>query len=825
MEGSEKTITDQLVGGADKAGDKAGKESGKGFMSGWKGIVTAAAAAGLGAAFMSAFSGQIEKGDALNKLNATLDLTGPEAERAGAVAGNLYSAGMGEGMGDVTTAVDAVMSSMSGMRNASEADLEAITGQAMALADGFGVDVTEAVSTAGVMMNNGLAPDAEAAMDLITASMQNVPAAMRGEILPVMDEYSKHFAGLGIDGPQALGLIVAASENGAIGMDKMGDSLKEFQVRAGNLDDTGAQEAMEGLGLNAEKMASQISKGGPAAQDAMSQVVGALQKIEDPGEQAAAAIALFGAPLEDMGIDTIPAFLDSLSGVPGGMGDVNGAAAEFTAQMQSGPGVALDQLQRAVSAAFGSFLTVAMPAIQGLAGFISENHWVIGALATAIAVVLVPAMIGWVAQIWAANAALLANPITWIVVAIGALVAAIIWVATQTTFFQDVWAAVWGFIQSAIAAAGAFIQSVLTAISAWWTVTWTRIQATAAAVWSGITTLIGGAINGVRSVIQSVLTAIGAWWLTKWTQIRATASAVWSGIRTLIGGAINGVRSVIQSVLSAISSAWSSVWNAVRSVAASIWSAITGVIRNGITGARSVIQSVLSAISSVWRSVWSGIQSVARSIWSGITGTIRNAISGVRSIISSVLGAIRGVWSSGWNGIKSLASSAWRGITGVFSGAVGWFRSTFGGIANAIRGPFISAFNGVARAWNNTVGSFSFTVPGWVPGVGGKGWSAPKIPMLATGGVVTKPTLAVIGEGAESEAVLPLSVLDRMLATGGAPEPSGGGGMVVQGPLVQLSDVRMDSDNRVKQLSQDLWNRANRGNRARGRIDLGGATA
>ena len=43
----------------------------------------------------------------------------------------------------------------------------------------------------------------------------------------------------------------------------------------------------------------------------------------------------------------------------------------------------------------------------------------------------------------------------------------------------------------------------------------------------------------------------------------------------------------------------------------------------------------------------------------------------------------------------------------------------------------------------------------------------PNIPMLAEGGVVTGPTLAMIGEGNESEAVIPLSKLNTMMQGGG----------------------------------------------------------
>lgn len=78
------------------------------------------------------------------------------------------------------------------------------------------------------------------------------------------------------------------------------------------------------------------------------------------------------------------------------------------------------------------------------------------------------------------------------------------------------------------------------------------------------------------------------------------------------------------------------------------------------------------------------------------------------------------------------------------------------GVADTITAAFRVAFNFIADAWNNTVGKLSFKAPSWIPGIGGKGWDVPNIPKLAAGGIVTKPTLALIGE-AGPEAVVPLS--------------------------------------------------------------------
>ena len=84
------------------------------------------------------------------------------------------------------------------------------------------------------------------------------------------------------------------------------------------------------------------------------------------------------------------------------------------------------------------------------------------------------------------------------------------------------------------------------------------------------------------------------------------------------------------------------------------------------------------------------------------------------------------------------------------------------GYLNTVMGFYKSIFNGIASLWNNTIGKLSFTIPSWVPGLGGKGFSVPQIPMLADGGIVTGPTLAMIGEQGP-EAVVPL---DRGMGMG-----------------------------------------------------------
>lgn len=111
-----------------------------------------------------------------------------------------------------------------------------------------------------------------------------------------------------------------------------------------------------------------------------------------------------------------------------------------------------------------------------------------------------------------------------------------------------------------------------------------------------------------------------------------------------------------------------------------------------------------------------------------------NKFEGFRNIVDSVFSFIK-------NGVKA-------GIDGITS------------YLQFVLGIYKSIFNGIASLWNNTFGKLSFKVPGWVPGIGGKGFDVPDIPMLAEGGIVTQPTLALIGERG-AEAVIPLSKMNQ----------------------------------------------------------------
>lgn len=143
--------------------------------------------------------------------------------------------------------------------------------------------------------------------------------------------------------------------------------------------------------------------------------------------------------------------------------------------------------------------------------------------------------------------------------------------------------------------------------------------------------------------------------------------------------------------------------------------------------------------------------------------TFRNIVNGafnaVKSVASAVLSFFTGTLWPGiqraWNGISSGIATAKDKIVGSFNAVISFAKSVpgkiggfFKGIGSAVAAPFQAAFQAIKNAWNNTVGGKGFSVPGWVPGLGGKDF---RIPYFHTGGIVPgglgSETLAVLRAG------------------------------------------------------------------------------
>lgn len=610
---------DDVAGSAERAGGGL-KSMFSGLDSGTKKLAgLAAGAAGVGGA-MELMGKSMEQGKVGSKLAASFGESAEEAKRYGEVAGDLYAGGVGDSMDSIREAVSAVGGSFGSLDTMGGARLEQLTTKAAGFAEIFDQDVSGSVQAASQLMQNGLAGSADEAFDMLTRGMQEVSVGMRDELPEILNEYGTNFRALGFDGKDAFNLLISASQGGAIALDKTGDALKEFTILGSDMSKS-SQETYEAIGLNAQEMSDKVAQGGAGAQEALQATAAGLLEITNPSERASAAIALFGAPLEDLSVDQIPGFLAGLAGADDVMGDFTGSLdgsidvlndnagsafetfkrgleqnvtsmlgdnvipllGNFTGALEENEGSALAAVAgmtgmggaiAGFETAQGAFDSVKEGAIGLKDGFVSAKDTAVGMAdsvkkgVTAVKDFDVASKLSSATtKIWsgiqlAFNVIMSANPLMLIVIGIGLLVAAVVLIATKTTWFQTIWDAVWGGITATwdwvwgkLQEGFAYLKDgfgaigdKVTQVKDWIVGKWDELV--------GFITGLPGRIAAVASGMwQSVVDAAGGakdWVVGKWDEmigfvtglpgrISSAVSGMWDGVKEAFKGALNWI--------------------------------------------------------------------------------------------------------------------------------------------------------------------------------------------------------------------------------------------------------------------------------------------
>lgn len=247
-----------------------------------------------------------------------------------------------------------------------------------------------------------------------------------------------------------------------------------------------------------------------------------------------------------------------------------------------------------------------------------------------------------------------------------------------------------------------------------------------------------------------------------WLSKNGNAAKILAGVLAICAGGML-VLSVGTKVVTAAQTAWSVV---TKIAAGAQWALNAALNANPISLIILAIVALVAGLVLLYKKNET-VRKIVQAVWGGIKTAIGATVSWFQNtawpVIRTVIGLIAAYYRTLWGAVKT----AWGGIKSAVSAVVGWFKNTawpaiekvadlFAGVWDTIAGAAKAAFNGIASVWNSTVGKLSFRAPDWVPGIGGKGWDVPDIPMLAAGGIVTRPTLALVGERGP-EAVVPLA--------------------------------------------------------------------
>lgn len=250
---------------------------------------------------------------------------------------------------------------------------------------------------------------------------------------------------------------------------------------------------------------------------------------------------------------------------------------------------------------------------------------------------------------------------------------------------------------------------------------------------------------------------------------------------------------VLKPILFILWDAWCTVVDNIVKVTMALW---TNCIAPVVQFLGECLKKVVDGLSEIWQAWKPTIEKIGEilvGIWNtclkpvvnwlgnefiqafrNIGNYIKPILDSLKTMFGGLVDFIVGVFTGNWQ-------KAWQGVQNIFKGI-------FNGLEAIAKKPInyiISAVNSMIKGLNK------IKLPNWVPGLGGKGINIPTIPMLARGGIIDSPTIAMVGD-AGKEAVMPLEnntgwitdlaskVADRMPRSGGSSDNSYTGDLILQ---------------------------------------------
>ncbi|MFY0742158.1 phage tail tape measure protein [Solibacillus silvestris] len=462
----------------------------------FKGIAVAAkatAATGLTALAASVGSTVLEMDESFNRLQAQTGAGAETMKEFEATAKEVFSAGYGDGFGDVTSAIANIKQNMHGLNSG---ELQSMTKDAMAFTKIFDEDINDVTRASNNMMSS-FGITAKQSMDMFTAGSQR-GLNFSKEMLDNVAEYSPLFGEMGYSAEEYFGILERGSKAGVYNLDYVNDVMKEFQIRAKD-GSKATGEAMGGLSKGTQNVWKEFLKGNGTVSDVASTVVGELQGMKDQVAANQIAVSLFGTKWEDLEADAMYAMLGSTEAMTGFEGAMDSASANIEKSFKNrlisswrelNLGIADVVNESGAQDFLGSVATKAdelVPKITNVVerafelGNTIKTHWtpiretVIGIAvavgvfkAGMVAMSVVNTITGFIkayrtavvagttAQ-WLLNAALAANPIGVVIGVVAALAAGIILLYRNSDKFRQGWDTAWNGVKSATASSVNFV--------------------------------------------------------------------------------------------------------------------------------------------------------------------------------------------------------------------------------------------------------------------------------------------------------------------------------------------------------------------------------
>ena len=655
MKGVGKAIESAFDGPSKSVGQKAGDTAGGGFSRGFSaklgvisGVASSIATKVIGV--FSGLSGQIlDASDSTQKFAQTLDFAGVGADQIKKLTTSTqeYANKTVYGIDDIrnTTAQLAA----NGVPNYDK--LAEAAGNLNAVAGGN----SETFKSVAMMLTQ-----TAGAGKLTTENWNQLADAIPGASGKLQEAMLKNGA--------YTGNFRDAMAKGEITSQEFNDALMQLGMNDGAIKAAESTQTFEGAFGNLE--ATIVDGAANIVNTVKPYITGAVTALGDGIGKAMQWVNDFtGALMKSQGVQTFANGVKSIAGAAGSVivpiSGIIGYLFNFSGKAD-GAGTAAQRLSDVLGFVGGI--------LQSVGTFVQQNADWMQALAIAVMAgygafqlfSIIQTVVGFVkafsvaetaatAAQWLLNAAMSANPIMILVVAIAALVAGIVWFCTQTETGRQLWADFTGFLQATWQNITDFFQATWQNITQWFSNAAANIQDG----WNALTAFIGS----IPGRIQAFFASIGQWFVNKFNEAR-------NGIT----GAFDNAVSFVSSIPGRITGFFGSI----SSWFADKFSEVRNGIANGFDSAVSFVASIpgriLSALGNLGGLLWNAGASIMqgfldglKSIWHNITSFVGNIAGWIadhkgplpydRKLLipagEAIMGGFRKSLNAGWQQVQA----------------------------------------------------------------------------------------------------------------------------------------------------------------------------
>lgn len=417
--------------------------------------------------------------------------------------------------------------------------------------------------------------------------------------------------------------------------DKVGGVVSTiYDMIFGSLSKKDNIDFLKNLGIN-EKTASSIVNIGDNIRTMFENIGAVISNVA--GIVGEFISDLFGLAKSKDSVGGVASAFEAITKV---LADASGKVKDFTKWMRENKTV-MDIVKSALAGALAGFLAFkAITTIQSIiTGFKSALLAVKGA-------------------VLAFNAAIAANPLGALVVAITAVVGALVWFFTQTETGKQIWSA---FVD--------FVVGLWNGLVEFFSGLWTTISEGAINLWNGAVEVWNGVIEGIKNAWNGIV----EFFVALWEGISSTATAAWTTITETVMSIVQPFIDVFMSIWNGMKDGLGQIFEGIKTIFSGAWELIKSIVMGAVLFIIDLVTLDFTKMGEDLGLIWESIKSAVSIIWDGICTYFSGIISTIIGYFTGAFEGLKTFLSGIWDSIKETAVAMWNAICQAILGIIDAF--------------------------------------------------------------------------------------------------------------------------------------------------------